>query len=314
MPEGRGPVLLEEEVADSTRIHSRRPAPPAATRIGRGDARWPPGAARRSCRRSADGGDRGSHARPDRTDRTRGSWRSGASIRRARLFLAPWRDSSKRPARPATARQRRRLRPPPVSPCAGNAARTSRLARRNARPTIDLGVPREIGADEQQVADLVLKPVACRASSGSRATAANSTRTSSISSCSLAITGSGPGQSKPTRAARCCSFTARCHSGIPRAMPASARCVGIARRQRVRRVCALPMPRVCASASPTAASANTCGCRRTILSQIAATTSPKSKAPCSSAMRAWNTTCSSRSPSSSRRSAMSLRSIASATS
>ena len=50
-------------------------------------------------------------------------------------------------------------------------------------------------------------------------------------------------------------------------------------------------------------SPNTCGWRRISFSVIAWTTSPKSKAPCSSAMRAWNTTCSRRSPSSSRRSA-----------
>ena len=50
-------------------------------------------------------------------------------------------------------------------------------------------------------------------------------------------------------------------------------------------------------------SPNTCGWRRTILSLIASATAAKSNAPCSSAMRAWNTTCSSRSPSSSLRSA-----------
>ena len=63
-----------------------------------------------------------------------------------------------------------------------------------------------------------------------------------------------------------------------------------------------------------ASSPNTCGCRRVILSQIAATTSPKSNAPCSRAICAWKTTCNSRSPSSSFRSARSPRSIASATS
>ena len=47
---------------------------------------------------------------------------------------------------------------------------------------------------------------------------------------------------------------------------------------------------------------------------IASTTSPKAKAFCSSAIRAWNTTCSKRSPSSSRRSSRSPRAIASATS
>ena len=50
------------------------------------------------------------------------------------------------------------------------------------------------------------------------------------------------------------------------------------------------------------ASPNTCGWRRISFSVIASTTSPKSNAPCSCAMRAWNTTWSRRSPSSSRRS------------
>ena len=51
-----------------------------------------------------------------------------------------------------------------------------------------------------------------------------------------------------------------------------------------------------------------------MLSLIVVATSFKSNAPASSAMRAWKTTWSSRSPSSSFRSAMSSRAIASATS
>ena len=62
------------------------------------------------------------------------------------------------------------------------------------------------------------------------------------------------------------------------------------------------------------ASPNTWGWRRSILSQIAAATSSKPKAPTSCAMRLWNTTWSKRSPSSSRRSAMSPRATASVTS
>ena len=82
-------------------------------------------------------------------------------------------------------------------------------------------------------------------------------------------------------------------------MPASARRVVVPRGVALAALVLLPRDASAPSASSTCASANTCGCRRTILSLIAATTSPKSNAPCSSAMRAWNTTCSSRSPSSS---------------
>src|SRR5690606_25099816 len=74
------------------------------------------------------------------------------------------------------------------------------------------------------------------ASAGSAATASNSTRTSSISSCSLAITGPGPGQSKPTVAARFCSLVARCHSGMPRAMPASSEVSSLPASARSRRL------------------------------------------------------------------------------
>ena len=64
-----------------------------------------------------------------------------------------------------------------------------RLARRSAAPTSTLRVARQVGADEQHVADLVLEAVARGGVAGSASSAANSTRTSSISSCSLSITG-----------------------------------------------------------------------------------------------------------------------------
>ena len=70
----------------------------------------------------------------------------------------------------------------------------------------------------------------------------------------------------------------------------------------------------CSATFLNCASPKTCGWRRIILSEIASATAAKSKTPCSSPMRAWKTTCSSRSPSSSLRSERSPRSTASATS
>ena len=72
--------------------------------------------------------------------------------------------------------------------------------------------------------------------------------------------------------------------------------------------------RVCSSAERTVAVPNTCGWRRSSLSLIAAATASRSNSPCSSAMRAWNTTWNSRSPSSSRTCSASPCSIASASS
>src|SRR6185312_9458148 len=156
-------------------------------------------------------------------------------------------------------------------------------------------------------------PISSSSRAGS-APPANSARTSSTSSTSLSSTGCGPGQVNPAVAARCCSFSARLHSGSPLETPASTLESAASPLPARSAVLMASHARVCSATSAWRTSPNTCGCRRRILLLIACTTSANPNRPASSAMRAWNTTCSSRSPSSSRKSSKSPRSIASATS
>ena len=115
----------------------------------------------------------------------------------------------------------------------------------------------------------------------------------------LARTSRASGQSKPTRDARRPSLAARVSAGSARGTPDRAR------RLRARISARAPAP----SAPPTpapgprqrSAPAKMCGWRRISFSRIASATAAKSNQPRSSAMRAWNTTWNSRSPSSSRR-------------
>ena len=114
-----------------------------------------------------------------------------------------------------------------------------------------------------------------------------------------------------SRAARDTSLRARISAGSASGTPSIALCSPFAARS-----AALwrSHASVCACAVSTRASPNTWGCRAISFSHTASTTSPKSKWPASRAIWAWNTTWSSRSPSSSRSPARSLRRIASSTS
>ena len=105
-------------------------------------------------------------------------------------------------------------------------------------------------------------------------------------------------QSKPTRAARRPSFAARVSAGRP-AAHRRARLGMRAARGALLRLLLLPDTHQASAAR--LAPANTCGCRRMSFSCMPAATAAKSNQPRSSAMRAWNTTWNSRSPSSSRR-------------
>ncbi len=178
------------------------------------------------------------------------------------------------------------------------------------RLRIGIEMAGEIDHGEQQVADLGRGLAAVAA--------AISASISSHSSRILASTASGSFQSKPTLPALACSFSARVRAVIATGTPASAPVSSGLPPRAARSAFSSALMR---SHSPSTssgdrprASPNTCGCRRSSFSVMASTTPPKSNAPCSCAMRAWNTTWSRRSPSSSRRSARSPRSIASATS
>ena len=113
---------------------------------------------------------------------------------------------------------------------------------------------REIG-QYQEVANLVGQPCRIRR----RQFGAGVTSSSSLSS-----TAAASGQSKPTRAARAVSLAARVREG---GRPARRKRPGRHGR-RVRRFCA-SQEAVCSAAPRAAASPNTCGWRRIILSAIA---------------------------------------------
>ena len=161
-------------------------------------------------------------------------------------------------------------------------------------------------------------------SPSSSATAAGSaaavaSRSSVTSSSTLSKTGSALGQSKPTRAARFCSFSARSRAG--RASATSSSTLG--RRPAASALAArsaafwASQARFCPGVDMRAAVSSlpkTWGWRRIILSAMPRATWSKSKLPSSRAIWAWKTTCSSRSPSSSRSAARSSCRIASATS
>ena len=104
---------------------------------------------------------------------------------------------------------------------------------------IDLRMPREVGADEQQVADLVLEPVARSGVVRDRPRPRRTRRgLPRFPRAAWRSPASGPGQSKPTRAARCLQL----HRALPfrqAAGDAGQRGrVGMARRRRARaRLC-----------------------------------------------------------------------------
>ena len=159
----------------------------------------------------------------------------------------------------------------------------------------DLGVhaqvPRRLRETEEQVpeflADASLRPVASTA------------RSSPSSSAHLVEHALHVRASRIRRAAaREPSLAARVSAGRPSATPSSAPVLHASSSPLVRLV-RFPGTRLFGRGVTGVSSPKTCGCRRSSLSQIAAATSSKSNRPCSSAMRAWNTTWNSRSPSSS---------------
>src|SRR6185295_11328645 len=150
------------------------------------------------------------------------------------------------------------------------------------------------------------------AATWSRSPLAAAASSSASSSSTFARTPATSGQSKPTVAARLPSFTARVIAGRPTGTSSSRPASGEVEPRSSRFSSSHRF--VCSALSATDAAPNTCGWRRSILSQIARATSANAKAPVSSAMRAWKTTWNSKSPSSSLSSKRSLRSIASATS
>ena len=127
---------------------------------------------------------------------------------------------------------------------------------------------------------------------------------SSVSSRILASTASGRSSRSRPWPAFCCSLSARVSAGSAgRNAGEGARSSSAPRRSSplglFLRLDPLPQALDLVRRADARASPNTCGCRRISFSVIAWTTSPKSKRRCSCAIRAWNTTCSRRSPSSS---------------
>ena len=120
----------------------------------------------------------------------------------------------------------------------------------------------------------------------------------------------------PARWARRCSWAARARAGWPNGTPSSADPREPVADSRSAALISSQL-RVTSSAPDTATPANTCGCRRTSLVTMASATSSTVKpvpSARSSAMRAWNITCSSTSPSSPRSAARSPLSSASSAS
>ena len=116
----------------------------------------------------------------------------------------------------------------------------------------------------------------------------------------------------PTREARPTTLAARCSAGSAVGTPSSTELRPFSDALRASQFSST------SAASATSRPANTCGCRCTSLSTMPPATSSMVKPPSSggdsAAMRAWKYTCSSRSPSSSRRCTESPVSIASSVS
>src|SRR5690606_19035612 len=244
--ERRGPVLLEEEMPD-----------PGETVAAEQRRQQPPGIA---------AGDRGGHQRQhapaaDEMQPPRNAVRMLGQVERIELAetgellhvppFQPWCSAALAFAQyPSWASRGKSPSRRPSASAIASIARKRRsnlaLARRSAVPGSTFACLARLAQTKSRSPISSSSLSRAAASPGSAATASNSTLTSSISSCSLAITGPGPGQSKPTVAARFCSLVARCHSGMPRAMPASSEVSSLPASARSRRLCSSHSP-VCAS-------------------------------------------------------------------